>query len=113
MARPRKFQFPIELDEWLRHVLSKKRLEDRMKIFREWRRMNLALDLKRPPTDHELESDIAQIRETKFENGNRIYEWGYALNDFVPIFAQENRRKKAQAAAAKRWSTKNKKNRLV
>jgi hypothetical protein len=109
MGRPRKFQFPIALDDWLRGVLPKKRPEDRMKIFREWRRNILTANLKRPPTDQELETEIALIRETKFERGNRIYDWAYCLKDFVPVIAAENRRKRAQVAAAKRWAKKSEK----
>ena len=113
MGRPRNIQFPIGLEEWLRRVLPKKRPEDRMKIFREWRRNNLTAVLKRPPTDQELVGEIALIRETKFEQGNRIHEWAYCLKDFLPVFHKENRRKKAQTAATKRWSKKSEKKHLL
>jgi hypothetical protein len=106
MARPKKIRFPIGLDEWLRCVLPKRRPEDRMKIFREWRRNFLTTSLKRPPTGQELESEIALIRGIKFDEGNRIHDWAYSLKDFLPDLAKANRRKRAQIAAEKRWSKK-------
>jgi hypothetical protein len=109
MARPKKIKFPIGLDEWLRRVLPKTRPEVRMKIFRELRRSILRADLKRPPTEQELVSDIALIRATKFEQGNRIYEWAYCLRDFVPEFHKQNRIARAKVAAVSRWSKKSEK----
>jgi hypothetical protein len=113
MGRPGKTKFPIGLDEWLRRLLPKKRPEDRMKIFREWRRVNLRAKFKREPTDQEVEEEIKSIRERKFGPSNYVFGFGDSLMDFVPVFHKENRRKKAQTAANKRWSKKSEKKSLA
>ena len=113
MGRPRKIKFPIGLDEWLCRILPKKRPEDRMKIFREWRRVNLRAKFKREPTDQELEEEIKLIREQKFGPGNYTFGYADSLSDFVPEFHKQNRIKRAQNAATERWSKKVDKKSLV
>ena len=99
MGRLPKIKSPMSLDEWLRRVLRKKRPEDRMKIFREWRRLNL----KKEPTDEQIEEEIKLFREHDALN----YPFGLAdsLSDFVAVYHQANRLKKAQRAATVRWAT--------
>jgi hypothetical protein len=109
MGRPKKVQFPLGLDDWLRRMLPKKRPEDRMKIFREWRRLNLRAKFKREPTDQEVEEEIKLIRERKFDPSNYVFGFGDSLMDYVPEFHKQNRIKRAQIAAAKRWSKKSEK----
>jgi hypothetical protein len=111
MGRLGKIKSPMGLDEWLRRVLREKRPEDRMKIFREWRRVYLRAKLKQEPTEPEVEAEIRLIQE----QDALTYPFGFAdlLSDFVPVYHQENRRKKAQIAAAKRWSKKNEKRPLT
>ncbi|HYV28078.1 MAG TPA: hypothetical protein VFA77_11125 [Candidatus Eisenbacteria bacterium] len=94
------------MEEFLRAALKKKRPEDRMKIFREWRRSCLRKILNREPTDQELEDEIKMIRETKFGDPYQAEDWAYLLRDFVPVFHKENRIKKARLAATKRHSKK-------
>ncbi len=106
MGRPGKVKHPIGLEVALRVVLGKKRVEDRMKIFREWRRTVLRARLKREPTDDEVEGEIKLCRLPGFDAANCPFGFWDALKDFVPVFHKENRRKKAQTAAAKRWSQK-------
>src|SRR5262249_24398885 len=101
MGRPRKITFPVSLEKWLHVCMPRKRLEDRMKIFREWRRFSLRVQFKREPTDQEIEDDIKLIRETKFKEGDRIHDWAFCLKDFLPVFHKENRRIRAQTAATK------------
>jgi hypothetical protein len=97
----KKLKSPMSLEEWLRRVLREKRPEDRMKIFREWRRVNLRTKFKREPTEQEVVAEIKLCREHDALN----YPFGFAdsLNDFVSVYHQENRRKKAQRAAIARW----------
>jgi hypothetical protein len=102
MGRLGKIKSPMGLDEWLRRVLRDKRPEDRMKIFREWRRVSLRTKFKREPTDSEIESEIKLFRE----HDALTYPFGFAdsLSDFVPDFHKQNRIKRSQKAAAGRWS---------
>ena len=80
-----------------------------MKIFREWRRVNLRAILKLEPTDQEVDAEIKFFRECKFDTSNYVFGFWDSLTDFVPVYHKENRRKKAQIAAAKRWSKKSEK----
>jgi len=112
MGRPGKIKFPIGLDEWLRRILPKKRPEDRMKIFREWRRLNLRAKFNREPTDQEIEEEIKMFRERKFDPSNYVFGFWDSLTDFVPVYHKENRRKRAQFAADKRWSKENREKRV-
>jgi hypothetical protein len=93
----------------LRFYLPKKRPEHRRKFFRAWRLVILRANHKREPTDLEIEADLALFREPNFDAAN--YQFGFwdSLKDFVPVYQKENRRKKAQIAAAKRWSKKSEK----
>jgi hypothetical protein len=109
MARPRKIKHPIGLDVALRFYLPKKRPEHRRKIFRAWRRTCLKANLKREPTEHETEADARLFREPEFDAANCRFGFWDLLKDFVPVYQKENRRKKAQIAAAKRWSKKSEK----
>ena len=110
MGRPGKIKYPVGLEVALRKVLGKKRPEDRMKIFREWRRTVLRARLKREPTDEEVEAEIKICRRPNFDAANCPLGFWDALSDFVPVFHKENRTRKAQAAAIKMWSKKSKKN---
>ena len=109
MARPKKSEFPINLETVLRVALPRKRLEDRMKIFREWARVNLWVKLGRQPTDEEFHTDLEQWCQKQFNNIMQIDILAMHLMEFVPRFSAENRKKRAQIAAQKRWSKKNKK----
>ena len=75
-----------------------------MKIFREWRRAILRAVLKREPTDQETETQIKLFRGPDFDAANCPFGFWEMMKDFVPDFHKENRRKKAQIAAEKRWS---------
>lgn len=86
MVRPRKIKFPVELDEFLRLVLLKKRPEDRIKIYREHLRTGLTPDgyavVHR--SDDEIIALIKEMRARKFNEeqygsstfvmGKRCYE---------------------------------------
>jgi len=110
MARPRKLKFPIGLDDWLRLALRGKRLEDRWKIFKEWRRSYLRITLKREPTESEFELEIKKWKEAEIFDSTQIMVWSDNLRmDFLPKYRKENRIKRAGIAAEKRWSKKNKK----
>lgn len=104
MGRPGKIEHPVGLEVALRMVLRKKRPEDRMKIFREWRRTVLRATLKREPTDREMEAQIKLFRKPEFDAANCRFGFWDELKDFVPAFHKENRTRKAQLAASKRWS---------
>jgi hypothetical protein len=110
MGRPRKIKSPMGLDDWLRRMLPEKRPEDRMKIFREWRRLNLRTTLKREPSDQEIADEIEIIRG--LDAFNYPFGFGDSLRDFVPEFHKQNRINRAQAAANKRWSKKSEKKSL-
>ena len=92
----------MTLEEWLRRVLREKRPEDRMKIFREWRREYLRTQLKREPTEQEVVDEIKLAQERDAFS----YPSGFAdsLWDFVPDYHQNNRRTRAQQAASARWN---------
>ena len=103
MARPRKLKFPIVFNEWLRAALNKKRPEDRMKIFREWRRGQLLGKLGRKPTEQELFDDIKIWQEKEFNGGNFDYVLMDNLRYFAPFYYREARSEKARRNANKRW----------
>jgi 16S rRNA C967 or C1407 C5-methylase (RsmB/RsmF family) len=112
MARPRKVELPIRLNEWLRRVLRDKRPEDRWKIFKEWRREHLKINLRRDPTDGELESEIKLWQQYEFYLSTRELVWIDTLRyDFLPKYHKENRIKRARTAAIKSWSAEGRKNR--
>ena len=98
------------LDDCLRRMLPKKRPELRMKIFREWRRVNLRATFNREPTDQEIKKEIKVFRERKFNDPNFIFHFAESFKDFVPDFHKDNRVKKAQKAAKQRWSKKSEEN---
>jgi len=102
MGRLGKIKSNMSLDEWLRRVLREKRPENRMKIFREWRRLYLRTKLKREPAEQEVEDEIKWVRE----HDALSYPFGFAdsLREFVSVYHQENRRKRAQSAAVARWA---------
>ena len=108
MARPKKIKFPIELDEFLRLVLPQKRLEDRIKIYREHLRTGLTPDgnavIHR--SDDEVSALIQMKRARKF-NEEQYECAAEMLRNFLPQYEAENRKKRAQIAAAKRWSKEN------
>jgi hypothetical protein len=107
MGRPRKIKRPIGLDVGLRLALPEKRPEQRWKIFCAWRQAILRTTLKREPTDQEIEAQIKLFREPNFDAANCPFGFWDLLKDFVTVFHKENRRKKAQCAAAARWSKEN------
>jgi hypothetical protein len=110
MARPRKFKFPIRLEDWLRLALRGIRPEDRWKIFKEWRRAYLKITLKREPTESEFELEIKKWQAIEIYDSTQIMVWTDNLRmDFLPKYRKENRIKRAGIAAEKRWSNKNKK----
>jgi hypothetical protein len=113
MARPGKIKHPIGLDVALRFCLHQKRPEHRRKIFHAWRLAILRANLKREPTDLEIETQLALFREPDFDAANCPFGFWDLLKDFVPVYQKENRRKKAQIAAAKRWSKKSEKKPLT
>ena len=113
MGRPRKIERPIGLEECLRRLLPKTRPEDRMKIFREWRRVNLRATFKREPTDREVVEEIKLFREPNFDAANCPFGFWDSLTDFVPVYHKENRIKRARTAATKRWSKKSDKKSLA
>ena len=104
MARPEKIKHPVGLDEFLRRLFPKKRPELRQKIFREWRRTILTAEYKRAATDQEVDAELKLFREGKLSAA--FYKFGFAdsLNDYVPVYLQEIRVKKASNAATARWS---------
>jgi hypothetical protein len=113
MARPRKITLPTTLDVWLRLALQNKRLEDRWKIFREWRRNYLATTLGRAPTDQELEIEIQKWKQFEFYISLQETVWMDNLRvDFLPKFHKENLRKRAQAMASGTWSKENREKRV-
>src|ERR1035437_703454 len=100
MPRPRKREYPLKLDEWLRIALRGIRLEDRWNIFRAWRRWYLIFELKRKPTDQEVEADIKKFQQFEFRLSNQEMNWIDNLKyDFLPIYRKENRIKRAQTAS--------------
>lgn len=107
MARPRKVQLPIGLQEVLRIAMPKKRPEDRMKIFREWARSNLTTKLWREPTDEEFKIEFNLWCKKPFTEMFHIQDVAGFLREFVPRFAAANRKKRAKTAAIAKWKKKN------
>src|SRR5579859_2924206 len=107
MARPRKIKLPVNLETFLRIVLPRKRPEDRMKIFREYAKMNLWTRTGREPSAEEASSDFEEWCKKEFYSG---FDWlADNLKEFVPRYSAENRKKRAKIAASRRWSKKNEK----
>lgn len=107
MPRPRKLKEPFKLDDWLRLALPDKRIEHRWKIFREWRRLFLQQNLKREPTDNELEREIKKWRSIEFYHSNVSANWMYTLrHDFLPEYRKAKRIQRASIAAKASWSPK-------
>jgi hypothetical protein len=111
MARPRKVEFPIGVSEMLRLALPTKRPEDRMRIFREWSRSNLMVKRGVVPTDEEAQAEFDLWCQKRFDNLYQINDLAAFLNSFTPHFSAVNRKKRAQVAAAKSWSMKNRQKR--
>jgi len=104
MARPKKIKPPVNLETVLRIVLPRKRPEDRMKIFREFAKVNLWARLGRQPSEEEFHREFEEWCKKQFYSG---IDWlSDSLKEFVPKYSAENRKKRAQIAAAKRWSEK-------
>lgn len=106
MARPKKSEFPICLERFLLVALPRKRPEDRMKIFREWARGNLWMRLGRQPSEEEFDIEFDGWCKKQFSNLMFVDMLASNLKEFVPRFTAENRKRRAQNAAAKRWSKK-------
>ncbi len=95
MGRPRKVEYPIRLQEMLRIILRDKRPEDRMKIFREYQRYYLNANLRRQPSEDELEAEIKKWQDTEIYGLNP----GFIDNlkfDFLPKYLKENRSKRGE-----------------
>jgi len=107
MARPRKPQYPITLEQALRLLLPKKRPEDRMRIFREWARVNLATKLWKQPTEEEFDAEWNLWCSKPFDRSEQLDSISGFLKNFIPQFAAVNRKKRAKTAADKRWAKKN------
>ena len=108
MPRPKKATLPASLETILRVTFRQKRPEDRMKIFQEWSRVNLWAKLGRQPTDEEFHTDFELWCQKPFNNPAYIDMVVMNLKEFAPKFSAENRKKRAQIAATKRWSKINK-----
>jgi len=104
MGRPAKIKRPIGLDTALLKTLPEKRPEHRRKIFRAWRVLSLGANLKREPTEEEIEAQMKLFQGPDFDAANLHPFFWDSLKDFVPVYEKENRRKKAQSAAVIRWS---------
>jgi hypothetical protein len=111
MPRPKKATFPVSLETVLRVTLPRKRPEDRMKIFREWARSNLRVKLWREPSDDEFHADFELWCRKPFTNLMHIDMAASQLKAFAPLFSAQNRKKRAQVAAAKTWSKENREKR--
>jgi hypothetical protein len=108
MARPRKIQFPIGLDDFLRVILRGKRPEDRMKIFREFIRYDLRRKIRQEPTDSEVEDQLRRWQNAEIHGFDLPFIDNLRF-DFLPIYHKENRSKRGRTAAIKRWDKKKKK----
>jgi hypothetical protein len=93
----------------LRWILTKKRPEDRMKIFREWARVNLAVKLGRKPSEEEFDADLDLWCKKQFNSAVEVLFLSDFIKDFVPRFSAQNRIDRAKKAAAKRWTKKSEK----
>ena len=108
MARPRKVQFPIGLEEFLRVILRDNRPEDRMKIFREFIRYDLRRKIRQEPTDSEVEDQLRRWQNAEIHGFDLPFIDNLRF-DFLPVYRKENRSRRAQTAANKRWENKKKK----
>jgi hypothetical protein len=75
-----------------------------MKIFREWVRMNASHRFGRPATDQEVAEDLQIIRNRQFQSARQVEDYATFVKQFAIDWASLNRKKRAKAAAAKRWS---------
>lgn len=90
---PEPKSFPVGLDECLKLALPAKRLEDRMKVFREFMRHN-------GKSDTEIIQEIEYFRAHGFDEES--YKMMHLLRLYSRILGRENRTKRAQAGGRAR-----------
>jgi hypothetical protein len=95
----------------LRLVLPKKRIADRMEIFREWAKSNLAVKLWRRPTLKEIDKDFGLWCRHQWKSLEHVHDTAELIKEFAPQFSALKRKKRAQIAAAKSWSKENREKR--
>jgi hypothetical protein len=110
MARPKKVQLPIGLQDMLRIALPNKRPEDRMRIFRAWARSNLTTKLWRVPTEEEFQVEFDLWCKKPFTEMFWVQDVAAFIKNFVPHFTAANRKKRAQTAANAKWKKRKVKN---
>lgn len=109
MARPKKLKWPVRLEVLLRIYLRNKRPEDRWKIFREWLKWDFKKKFGKEPTDDELQAQMADWQKGQFYHSQNVINAMDSLNyDFLPVFRQSNRERRASIAAKKRWEKRQK-----
>jgi hypothetical protein len=104
MPRPRKVEFPVNLETMLRlaRCLHNKRPEDRFKFYRMFVREDLFDEYGRYPTDEEIEAKIAQNRK-RFFTKNEFKTEESVMEMFLPKFQSELRSKRAKKGSKVRW----------
>lgn len=98
----------MKLEEMLRLALPKKRPEDRFKFYRMLVRDSLCGRNGRWPTEQEIEEEIIKMRSKQHEEIH-VFNLRIIFREHLRTFEAENRKKRAQLAAAKRWAKKSEK----
>jgi len=86
--------------------MPQKRPEDRMKIYREFVRANFQYQRGIPPTDDEVATCLDDTKAGLFKSMDYVKTMGEFLLRWLPHYEASNRKKRAQAGAAKRWGKK-------
>lgn len=114
---PKPKTFPASLDEVLLLWMPKKRVEDRMKCYRDYiRHCIIERKIMSGGEGENPSNSVEQEAENWFsadkQSGFKSVAFDFASDSFLKWFhgyEAENRRKRAKAMAAGRWSKKNKK----
>ncbi|MGD0650266.1 MAG: hypothetical protein ABSA97_03850 [Verrucomicrobiia bacterium] len=77
-----------------------------MKIYREFVRGSLWISKGIAPTDDEVADCINNITEKKFQRAHQVENLAPFMKLFLQDYEAYNRKKRAQAGAAKRWRKK-------
>jgi hypothetical protein len=102
MGRPKKPDFPIGFEEFLRYALPKKRPEDRLKFYRLFVRDYLHRPATIKASESEIEAEITKNRQNKFDE-NTAYHFRMWMNMSLSEWEKENRHNRAKLMAAGRW----------
>jgi hypothetical protein len=102
MARPKKTDCSVGLDEMLRLGMPNKRTKARITYYRMAVRDDFIWENHRKPTEEEIDQKLAAARAGSYDQGE-VERFKSAMRGHLPIFESEIRQNRSKKAAAKRW----------